>query len=528
MNKRKLKGILTLSLAIIISFGITPFDTYMEINAIASDSSSTEEDRTRPVVDYAYVEDGILRLSISDNDELARKPIIYTINKEFRSYEIDIRDYEYEYDGRKRVGEVYEIEVEIPSSISIIIKDYAGNESNYNFSIKEDNAPLTKYIPEFVLERLAKNRQSEVNRFKGFEDIFELEYGKVVNALSLYDEIIKDSYRSYNKNDIKFKISGLSSDKDGNIKLDKYGIFKIIMTHSKDRTFQETAYILIKPDWRNTEDRKSPMNFSPYIVYSDKIKVADYFRYEDEGNTNKGKSKIDTTYMLVYNEETDETVGMNDQINLELNKIYKLSVLNFENNSQQDFYVMRQEKKKSINRNFTDVDKGYWASKDINLLVSKGLVSGYPDGAFNPTGNITVKEFMSILSRLIASTPTKGKPIVGDVMVPISFNSWGYIESKSILDRITSNDLFRFNYLNIDRPINREEVAFLIDNALELGVAYNTNTNKTLIDVATSTYPSEVTKLVDLGLISGYPDGTFRPKNNITRAEIAAIFARIM
>ena len=521
MAKEKIKDILAMSFAIVVILGLVPIGGI----AMAADADS-EEDWLKPVVDYAYVEDGKLKLSISDNEELARKPIIYRINNEIRSYEIDREDYEDERDGRRRVGRVYEISVEIPSVISVIVKDLAGNESTYKFTIKEDNAALTKYIPEFVLERLAENRQSEVNRFRGFDDIFELEYGKVVNALGLYEEIIEDTYYRYNKNDIKFKVSGLSIDKEGNIKLDKYGIFRVTITHSKDKTFEETAYILIKPDWRSTRDSRIPSNVSPYIVYSDKIKVADFFRYEDEVN-GKSKTKIDTSYMLVYNEDADQTLGMNDPISLELNKLYRLSVLNFEDNSEQDFYIMRQEKIKSTNKNFTDVDTGFWASKDINSLVSKGLLAGYADGRFNPKGNITVREFMTVLSRQIAITPAKAKPVVGNVIVPITPGSWGYIESKSILDRIPPNELFRFSYFNIDRPINREEVAFLIDKALELGTPYRTTVNMPLTDIATSAYPSEVIKLVDLGLILGNPDGTFRPKNYITRAEVAALFARI-
>lgn len=522
MVKRKTKVSLIISLAVFILFGVLTFD----IKAIASDVNTTvEEDKLKPVVNYAYVEDGKIKLSISDNEKLARKPIIYRIDKEFRSYEIDIDDYEDVKDGRDKVGKVYEIKVEMPSSISITVIDMAGNESTYKFNIKEDNVSLTKYIPEFILERLAANKQSEVNRFEGFEDVFELEYGKVVNAISLYEEIIKNNYNSYSKSDIKFKFSGLSSDKDGNVKLDKYGIFKVTITHIKDKTFEETAYILIKPDWKNTEDRRIPSNISPYIVYSDKIKVVDYFRYVDE--VNNSKSKIDTTYLLVYNEDTGQTVTMNDPINLELNKLYKLKILNFEDNSEQDFFVMRQEKVKSTNKNFNDVDKGYWASKDINSLVSKGLLSGYPNGKFNPLGNITLKEFMTILSRQVATTPAKGKPVVGNAILPIGTNTWGYIESKSILDRISPTDIFKFNYLNIDRPINREEVAFLINSTLELPIPYNTNLNKPLTDVAISSYPLDIAKLIDLGLISGYPDGTFRPKNNITRAEIATLFARI-
>lgn len=514
------KEILTILLAVIILIGFVPFHAY-------ADTSLAVTDKTKPVIEYAYVDNGWLKISISDNDELARKPIEYRIDKEFRSYEIDIADYYYEYDGRKRVGRIYEIKVEIPSSISIIVKDFAGNESTYNFSIKEDNISLSKYVPEFILERLARNRQSKVSRFKGFEDIFELEYGKLVDAFSLYEEVIKTTYNSYNKNDIKFKVTGLSTDRDGNIKLDKYGIFKVTMTHSKDKTFEETAYILIRPDWKNTEDRRSPSNVSPYIVYRDKIKVADYFRYEDEVSDNKSKSKIDTSYMLVYNEDTGQIFGMNDQISLELNKVYKLSVLNFENNSEQDFYVMRQEKIQLKNKVFTDVDIDYWANNDIGSLVSAGLLSGYPDGTFNPKGNITIKEFMTILSRQIAKDPTKGNPVVGNVVLQTNTGSWGYIESKSILDRIPSNELFKFNYINMDRPINREEVAFLIANALEMGIVYNTNFNKPLTDLATSVFHSEVRNLVNLGLISGYPDGTFKPKKNITRAEVATLFTRI-
>src|SRR5690606_8277182 len=137
------------------------------------------------------------------------------------------------------------------------------------------------------------------------------------------------------------------------------------------------------------------------------------------------------------------------------------------------FYIMRQEKPKALNRSFNDVDEDYWASNNINYLVSKGLLAGYPDGTFNPTGNITVREFMTVLSRQIALNPKNVKPVVTNAIVPISPYSWGYIESKSILDRIPSIDLVRFNYYNMDRPITREEVAFLIDKALDLGLAYN-------------------------------------------------------
>lgn len=511
---------LILSLVITVLFGFINFDKI----AIASDTEINPPDTVKPVINYAYIEEEILKLSISDDEELDRKPIVFKVGKESKSYEINVNDYEYEYDGKKKAGKIYEIEIEIPSDIFLTIIDYAGNENSYKFSIKEDNVGLTDYIPEYVLDRLAENRQSSVNRFKGFDDILELEYGKVVDAFSLYDNVIKDNYYKYNKADINFKASGLSIDKDGNIKLNKYGIFEITMSHKLDKTFEATAYVLIKPDWKNTEKRDRTSNFNPYIVYKDKVKVADYFRPKDEVGTKK--SKIDTTYMLVYNEDTDKTVGMKDSISLELNKTYKLSVLNFEDNSQQDLYLMRQEKTKQANKGFSDLSADHWASNQIKTLVSKGILSGYPDGSFKPGGNITVKEFMTVLSKEIALNPDKGKPVVGDVLVGIDPNTWGYIESKSILDRILANDLYKFNYINLDRPINREEVAFLINNAFMLETPYYTYGDKNFSDLGTL-YASDIKNLLDLEIISGYPDGTFRPKKNITRAEIAALITRI-
>ena len=170
------------------------------------------------------------------------------------------------------------------------------------------------------------------------------------------------------------------------------------------------------------------------------------------------------------------------------------------------------------------MDKDHWAYKDISSLVSKRLLTGYSDGSFNPSGTITVREFMTVLSRYIASDYKMGKAIVGNVKLPDS--SWGYIEAKSILDRIPTKELSKFKYYSLDRPITREEVAFLMDMALDLGIPYNTNPEP-LTDLAFSNYPREVKNLVDLEIFNGYPDGSFRPQNFITRAEIAAIFARM-
>lgn len=48
------------------------------------------------------------------------------------------------------------------------------------------------------------------------------------------------------------------------------------------------------------------------------------------------------------------------------------------------------------------------------------------------------------------------------------------------------------------------------------------------VDIVGLWAESDIYKMVELGLIKGYPDGTFRPNNRITRAEFGAILARIL
>ena len=49
---------------------------------------------------------------------------------------------------------------------------------------------------------------------------------------------------------------------------------------------------------------------------------------------------------------------------------------------------------------FSDISKDRWSYKDIERLVSAGLMSGYPDGTFKPEQGITREELASVVSRL--------------------------------------------------------------------------------------------------------------------------------
>ena len=79
-----------------------------------------------------------------------------------------------------------------------------------------------------------------------------------------------------------------------------------------------------------------------------------------------------------------------------------------------------------------------------------------------------------------------------------------------------------------DAAITRAEVAAILYRLLtpEAKSAYGTNINRFKDVPAGAWYETAVSTLSNLGVITGYQDGNFGPQRNITRAELATILAR--
>ena len=51
---------------------------------------------------------------------------------------------------------------------------------------------------------------------------------------------------------------------------------------------------------------------------------------------------------------------------------------------------------------FTDVPSAHWAYDALSLLAARGLLSGYPDGAFKGASSVTRYEMASAVARVLA------------------------------------------------------------------------------------------------------------------------------
>ena len=78
--------------------------------------------------------------------------------------------------------------------------------------------------------------------------------------------------------------------------------------------------------------------------------------------------------------------------------------------------------------------------------------------------------------------------------------------------------------------ITRAEVATIFFRLLTDDVRDEnlTKTNRYSDVAATSWYNTAVSTLSSMGIITGYPDGTFGPQRNITRAETATMINRVL
>ena len=172
---------------------------------------------------------------------------------------------------------------------------------------------------------------------------------------------------------------------------------------------------------------------------------------------------------------------------------------------------------------FSDVPASNWAYDAVSSLSGQGYVNGYPDGTFKPEGAITRAEFVSIMDRIL-KLPAYNPP--ASDFKDVSSDSWFYgsVENAVYAGIVKGydNGLFKPN-----APITREELADILVNALgkqdEAGASASARTGFTDDARISSWARGDVVVAVKYGLLKGYPDGSFRPLGNATRAEACAM-----
>ncbi|SDO57050.1 S8 family serine peptidase [Halobacillus aidingensis] len=166
---------------------------------------------------------------------------------------------------------------------------------------------------------------------------------------------------------------------------------------------------------------------------------------------------------------------------------------------------------------FPDV-KGTWAESYINDLVEEELMVGYPNGNFG------FKDSITRASASVMIAKEMDLPLKESRFSDVSPDHWaakyiGAMEEEGIFLGY-DDGTFKPN-----RALSREEMASLVVRAYEL----TGDKENEFTDIQEGTWSYEPISILESNdLVSGFPDGTFRPKKEINRAEFATLMARLL
>lgn len=159
---------------------------------------------------------------------------------------------------------------------------------------------------------------------------------------------------------------------------------------------------------------------------------------------------------------------------------------------------------------------------ELNRTDHFAFLVGYTDGTFGPERNMTRAEVTTMFARLLTEQIEADKTYSNTFSdVPKGYWAADYIGYMQQFGIITgySDGSFR-----PDAPVTRAEFAAIASRFEKL-----TEGSKSFADVPDTYWAARyINFAATRGWVTGYSDGTFKPENTITRAEVAAVTCRLL
>ena len=170
---------------------------------------------------------------------------------------------------------------------------------------------------------------------------------------------------------------------------------------------------------------------------------------------------------------------------------------------------------------FSDA-RGHWAESYINKAVSKGIVTGYPDGKFRPDAPVTRAEFITMVNKALGN---RGSASVNFSDTP-AFEWYYQAVAKAVAAAYTGG--YDDGTFRPDAKISRQEAAVMISRIVPTyGYSASIGKFKDSAKVA-SWAASSLSKVNGKGYIGAYDDGLLHPEDSLTRAQTAKIITDII
>ena len=177
---------------------------------------------------------------------------------------------------------------------------------------------------------------------------------------------------------------------------------------------------------------------------------------------------------------------------------------------------------------FVDVKTGDWFYENVKYVVKNKLMNGVSEDQFAPNDTLTRAMLVTILYRLESEPETDNVSFTDVKPEEYYANAVSWAKQKGIVNGITETEFAP------NSNITREQIATIIHRYADFkgyDVSVSENTNIFSYDDAESISKYAVASMeyaVGSGLIQGKSATTLNPKDNATRAEIAAILQRFI
>ncbi|HYK72417.1 MAG TPA: S-layer homology domain-containing protein [Pseudoneobacillus sp.] len=167
---------------------------------------------------------------------------------------------------------------------------------------------------------------------------------------------------------------------------------------------------------------------------------------------------------------------------------------------------------------FNDVKNTHRFINEITFLTNKNIITGFPDDSFRPSQSVTRAQAAIMIGRAVGLNGTQRETTFKDVGSSVIAS--GYIDSAVSRGIIQG---FPDHTYRPNDPVTRGQMAIFLSRAY--GLQEETNVSFSDITPSMAAY-THVKRILAEGITNGYPNGTFKPNNPISRADFSAFMAR--
>lgn len=171
---------------------------------------------------------------------------------------------------------------------------------------------------------------------------------------------------------------------------------------------------------------------------------------------------------------------------------------------------------------FDDVASGAWYYSAVRYSTGKGIFKGMDETHFAPDMEITRGMFLTLMGRLYKSEETVYPQGYSDISADAYYaDAVNWAKAKGILSFLTGNEFCP------DKAITREELVAVFRGCIAQSGGDTRYSNEAHFtdgkNISIWAQPA-ISWAAERGIISGFEDGSFRPKATATRAQVAQIF----